>query len=102
MSCRVGVPVEHLAHGYKQEICSPIFATGLGLLFRGISDVERGIIDYKDYIEAPKAEEPVIAEASKEENMDENELVTENSKTWYDKLFRKTKEFFETEEDKEF
>jgi len=28
--------------------------------------------------------------------------VTSNSKSWYDKLFRKTKEFFETDEDKEF
>jgi len=106
MSCRVGIPVEHLAHGYRQEICSPIFATGLGLLFRGISDVERGIIDYSDYIEAPKpeVEVPVVEnEGSLDEKVEEKELVTEGSnKTWYDKLFRKTKEFFETGEDKEF
>jgi len=103
LSCRVGIPVEHLAHGYREEICSPIFATGLGLLFRGISDVERGIIDYSDYVNKTKPEAVAAgAENSSEESMGNSELVTDNSKSWYDKLFRKTKEFFETDEDKEF
>lgn len=106
--CRIGIPVEFLAHGYQQEVCSPIFATGLGLLFRGISDVERGIIDYADYIETPKPQEveasttETVNEVENTKNVVEEEVVEESPRTWYDKLFRKTKEFFETERDREF
>ena len=34
ISTRIGIPIEHLAHGYDERVCSPIFATSLGLLIR--------------------------------------------------------------------
>lgn len=40
MSCRVGAPVENLAHGYHESVSSPIFSTGIGLLLRGLQDLE--------------------------------------------------------------
>ncbi len=40
MSCRIGVPVEHLAHGYQERVSSPIFSTAIGLLLRGLQDVD--------------------------------------------------------------
>ena len=42
MSTRIGVPIEHLAHGYSEELGSPIYATSVGLLMKGILDVECG------------------------------------------------------------
>ena len=34
--CRIGLPVEHLAQGYPEELSSPIFATAIGLLIGGV------------------------------------------------------------------
>ena len=36
LEARIGMPTEHLASGYREEISSPIFATGIGLLIHGI------------------------------------------------------------------
>ncbi|MCB0629947.1 MAG: cell division protein FtsA [Saprospiraceae bacterium] len=90
MSTRIGIPVEHLAHGYHEQLSSPIYATAVGLLMKGIEDVEAGRI---------QAEEPE-AEVKKEEK--EAVAVEADSNKWYEQLFRKTKEWFEAEPDAEF
>ena len=41
---RIGIPVEHLAHGYQENICNPIFSTGIGLLIKGIEERKMGNI----------------------------------------------------------
>ncbi|RME94656.1 MAG: cell division protein FtsA, partial [Bacteroidetes bacterium] len=43
-NCRVGTPVEHLAHGYHEQLSSPIYATSLGLLLKGFEDIDSGKI----------------------------------------------------------
>jgi len=86
MSTRIGIPVEHLAHGYSEQLISPKFATGVGLLLKGLDDLEAGKIVLEEEKEEPElttVEEP-------------------NSNKWYDQLFKKTKEWFETEPDTEF
>jgi cell division protein FtsA len=87
LSTRIGIPVEHLAHGYAEQLSSPVFATAVGLLLKGIHDVETG----KVRTAPPKVEdEPVAVEAE------------EKSGAWYEQLFKKTKEWFEAEPDSEF
>ncbi len=44
MSSRIGVPVENLAHGYHESVNSPIYSTAIGLLLRGLQDVEAGVV----------------------------------------------------------
>lgn len=85
MSTRVGVPVEHLAHGYHEQLSSPIYATGVGLLMKGLDDLEAGRVSIP---------EPVTEE--------EEEYEEDASGRWYEQLFRKTKEWFEAEPDSEF
>ena len=97
ISTRIGIPIEHLAHGYDERVCSPIFATSLGLLIRGIESVENGTIDYKDFIEEKVVEEEATVNVSKQEA-----IAVNDSKPWYEELFKKTKEWFETEPDSEF
>lgn len=41
MDTRIGFPNEHLAHDSDEELSSPIFATGVGLLMSGIEDLEK-------------------------------------------------------------
>lgn len=87
-STRIGVPVEHLAHGYHEHLASPVFATAIGLVMHGIQDMERGLVKT---IEEP---EPV----------EENAAAVEQpgGGKWYENLFRKTKEWFEAEPDTDF
>lgn len=90
MSCRIGMPVEHLAHGYHEGVNSPIFSTAIGLILRGLQDVEA---------------RPETVEASAEEAMATREPsnvseVKENS--WLENVLRKTKEWFEAEPDVDF
>lgn len=42
---RIGLPIEHLAHGYHENVSSPIYATAIGLLYEAslhatVSEVE--------------------------------------------------------------
>ena len=87
MSTRIGVPVEHLSHGYHEQLGSPIYATGVGLLMKGLDDLEAGLISMP---------EPA-REAEEEDAFDDDP-----SGKWYEQLFRKTKEWFEAEPDSEF
>lgn len=89
MATRIGTPVEHLAHGYHEQLSSPIYATGVGLLMKGLDDLEAGLI----------APQPEQAQAPDEEVLHAERAETGN---WYDQLFRRTKEWFEAEPDKEF
>jgi cell division protein FtsA len=89
---RIGIPIEHLAHGYNEQLSNPIFATAIGLLLKGIEDLEAG----KVRIEAP----PVQERQPRQE--EEEEEATMAGGKWYEQLFRKTKEWFEAEPDSEF
>lgn len=90
MSTRVGIPVEHLAHGYHEQLSSPIYATAVGLLMKGIEDVEAGRVEVAEPEAEVKEEKEAVAVAEADGNK------------WYEQLFRKTKEWFEAEPDTEF
>ncbi|MGI9160784.1 MAG: cell division protein FtsA [Saprospiraceae bacterium] len=86
MTCRVGIPNEMLAHGYRENVCSPIFSTAIGLLLRGLQDVEAG---------------PAPAAAAQDQQPPSN-VSEEKSSSWLDNLFQRTKEWFEAEPDVDF
>lgn len=88
MSCRIGLPVEHLAHGYRESVNSPIFSTGIGLLLRGLDDVRR----------QEKLAEAQAANGQKEPS----NVAEEKPASWLDSVLRKTKEWFEAEPDIDF
>ncbi|MBR9921312.1 MAG: cell division protein FtsA [Bacteroidetes bacterium] len=91
MSTRVGIPVEHLAHGYSEHLSSPVFSTAVGLLLKGIHDVETGKVK-------------VVQKETKKQEEDMVKLDQQDTKSnaWYEQLFKKTKEWFEAEPDSEF
>ena len=89
MSCRIGVPIEQLAHGYHESVSSPIFSTGIGLLIKGLQDVEAG--------RTPAATPEFVQEPKEPSNVSE-----EKSNSWLDSIFQKTKEWFEAEPDVDF
>lgn len=91
MSCRIGLPVENLAHGYRESVNSPIFSTAIGLLLKGLQDIEAG--------RAPAESEHAASSNGEKEPSNVSE---EKSPTWLDSVFRKTKEWFEAEPDMDF
>lgn len=93
MSCRIGIPVEHLAHGYSEQLASPIFSTSIGLLLKGIQDIEEGKIKYT---------QKAVEKEEVEEDDDLETVESEGDENWYESLFRRTKEWFEAEPDSGF
>ena len=92
MNTRIGLPIEQLAHGYSEQICSPVFSTAIGLLIKGVDANEKR----PERIEEPVAE--VVEEMGEKEPSNAKEVGGK----WYDQLFKKTKEWFEDEPDSEF
>jgi cell division protein FtsA len=89
MSCRIGTPVEILAHGYQESVSSPIYSTAIGLILRGFQEVEAGHVVVEE------------AKANTEPAPDSN-VMDEKNPSWFDNVFRKTKEWFEAEPDVDF
>ena len=81
MDTRIGYPNEHLAKNVSDEIASPMFATGVGLVIKGFDRLKK--IENKEGLEQSK---------------NKNIVQTHSRKTkgnFFDKIFAKSKEFFE-------
>lgn len=83
LNTRIGYPNEHLAPGSPEDITSPMYATGVGLLMMGI-----------------QSEEKVKTPATSTSNTKKKEEVTGHSDakkkgSWFSSLLNKTTEFFE-------
>lgn len=81
LSTRIGLPNEKLAHGYQEEIASPVYSTAIGLLLRAFAEQESGEVEMTKSGSSKKKQQ---------------------TSKWYDNLFKKTKEWFEAEPDSEF
>lgn len=86
MNARIGTPIEQLAHGYSEQLSSPIYATAIGLLLKGIEDRQRG------RFHETKREMPREASGVEEE-------VEHTQGAWYQSLFKITREWFDAEPD---
>jgi cell division protein FtsA len=86
MSCRIGAPVEQLGHGYHHTVSSPIFSTAIGLLLRGLNDVEA-------------EQQPEASPVSDETPREASNAHEERTDNWFNNIFRKTKAWFEAEPD---
>ncbi len=90
MTCRIGVPVEHLGHGYSESMASPMYSTAVGLMLKAIEDIEAG------KIEVAPVEEKLATK------LESNVAEQPQGKTWLSNVFEKTKEWFEAEPDMDF
>lgn len=101
MSTRIGVPIEHLAHGYQEKVASPIYATAIGLLLNGIAFQEEQlrlhpVVEEKIVVQ----EEPeLVVEAAVATKTPVVEERQQQGGRWLEGIFKKTKEWFEAEPD---
>ena len=87
LATRIGLPTERLASGYREEISSPIYATGVGLLIHGIEMLER--MPVTEVVDEPA------------EDMEDDVMEDKKGSKWLDAIFHKTKELFEATPDSE-
>ena len=56
LDTRIGYPHEHLAKGMVEEVRSPIYATGVGLVLRGLADAQEKRPEFEtDYYRKPES-----------------------------------------------
>ncbi|MBK8504263.1 MAG: cell division protein FtsA [Saprospiraceae bacterium] len=94
---RVGYPVDLLAHGYPEEIATPICATSIGLLKHAFENR-----DYETAVKMPEKHEkkepvPHFEELVKDDF--ETPMSDNDRRGWWDRAFQKTKQWFEAEPD---
>ena len=92
LDCRIGTPNEHLA-GADDELKNPMYATGVGLVMKGIEKYER---EAKRGSNISKPVEETIMTEKKEEKS-ENKNITGHSKqkvgSFFDELINKAKDW---------
>ncbi len=84
---RRGEPIENLAHGYSNDLMSPVFATAIGLLITAIDNM-------------PANADSVVFDIEEED--EELNLEKGGSRKILGKLFTYAKDFFEATPDSEF
>ncbi len=76
MDTRIGYPTEHLADNVNEEMSLPMYATGIGLVLRGLQHTERSRAREKNAPTPP----------------------TKTRGSFFDSLFKKGKQFFDEED----
>lgn len=84
MEVRIGYPNEHLAKGTPDELASPMYATGIGLVIEGIKryDFELEMDRMKDELEHNTEKKPVM------ENLIQEEIKEKKRQSYLDKIIR--------------
>ena len=93
MVTRVGFPIDHLAHGYTEEVCSPVYATSIGLLIKGYEDLDAGRVQLTNSINATLDDETLDHEHPSN--------ATPASGSFLANIFGAVKNFFEAEPDRD-
>jgi cell division protein FtsA len=93
MDCRIGTPNEHLA-GNDDELKNPLYATGVGLVMKGIDKYER---DAKRGINQNKPEQELVhAETPAEKKAESRKVVGHSQKkigSFFTTLIDRTKDW---------
>lgn len=77
MDIRIGYPNEHLAKSFSDEITSPMYATGVGLVIKGFEKYEKNI---------KKVDKTIQTHSNA------------NKSSFFERIFNKGKQFFENDE----
>jgi cell division protein FtsA len=83
MNTRIGYPNEHLAPGSPEDITSPMYATGVGLLMMGIQSEEK--------VKTPTTS----ANTTKKKEEVTGHSDAKKKGSWFSSLLNKTEKFFE-------
>jgi cell division protein FtsA len=91
MATRIGYPNEHLAKGMVEEMTSPMFATGVGLLIKGLERTE------KTYANMPIEQVQETPQPIKEEKITTHSNPDKKG-SFFENLFKKAENWLADEE----
>lgn len=96
---RIGYPVEKLAHGYKEKLHSPLYATSVGLLIKALHDHPYTV----EELEEPAAviEEPEEKIENPEQEIIDRDSASKDSGILHS-IFKGAKDFFLEKKDTDF
>ncbi len=104
MSARVGLPIEHLASGYIDELTKPMYATCIGLILKGYDDFEKNKKQFEvkntdvsvpEIFTKPEVEQP----ADEEEVPQGKGRGRNNGKSIWDRMRDSLLEIFKEDDD---
>lgn len=94
MDCRIGTPNEHLA-GADDELKNPMYATGVGLVMKGIEKYERESKRGSNFSKPAQEKETVLVE-TKHSAKEEKQVIGHSQKkigSFFDSLINKAKDW---------
>lgn len=104
MDTRIGFPNEHLATGADEELASPLYATAVGLVMRGLEKHARQVLPVVDPSEEPQPvtpmEPPVIEEpaaSGHEEETAKDEPKPKKRKSFLDSWADRFRDFLDSD-----
>ena len=102
MDARIGFPNEHLASGSQKEIESPMYATAIGLVMKGVEFMESPKIFEGNTSTSPNPlDNPIgIEPKSTEESIEDNSFISDSSdseQSYFDKWVGKVIKFLANE-----
>jgi len=97
MHTRIGYPVDHLAHGYSDRVNSPIYATAIGLLIKGLDGIESNLNSgFEEEIKKQDKDDN-----NHQEDDHQPEVVEEENLSWFQKKVRSVSAWLEAEPETE-
>ena len=103
MDARIGFPNEHLASGSQKEIESPMYATAIGLVMKGVEFMESSpkIFEGNTSTSPNPLDNPIgIEPKSTEESIEDNSFISDSSdseQSYFDKWVGKVIKFLANE-----
>jgi len=96
MDTRIGYPTEHLANTNNlEDLASPMYATGIGLVLNGFQTMDRFAIESGDVKENGETEQ------EKQKDIPPTHSDPNKRGKFFDKILRKTRDFFDDNDDNE-
>jgi len=96
MDTRIGYPNEHLATDLKKDLSSPMYATSIGLLMKGLDEKEKEMRIKS--LEDKLAESNIVTEETEKQEMFQEVLTKEKRPSFWDKFVTNFKEFIDNAE----
>lgn len=102
LDARIGYPIEHLAHGFDEQLKHPMFATGIGLVERAFKEEEKNAqrLKIESYDSTIKKEVEETVSAFQEDVIEQAKHKKVNN--WWKDIFRGLPEWLMDENDEDF
>ena len=90
MDARIGYPTEHIADTPIEELKKPMYATGIGLLMKGIEDSELLKYEEEELVESVSGQDNLVEKAKKRRKSKET--------SWFQSIINKGAKWLEDED----